>query len=125
MAMETRRWHDPSQPQTLQMAVWLLYLNAVLGIIFGSFYFALGPLGGLLSLVGCAAAGFGIANERRWGYGLGVAMAFLDVLLIVLAGGGIMSVFRGAVLLPFLFAVALVALLLHPMSRDYQRIWFK
>jgi hypothetical protein len=28
-------------------------------------------------------------------------------------------------LISFLFAVALVALLLHPMSRDYQRIWFK
>ena len=24
-----------------------------------------------------------------------------------------------------MFAVALVALLLHPMSRDYERIWFK
>ena len=27
-------------------------------------------------------------------------------------------------LISFLFAIALVALLLHPMSREYQRIWF-
>ena len=30
-----------------------------------------------------------------------------------------------AELVPFLFAVALVAVLVHPMSRDYQRIWFR
>ena len=30
-----------------------------------------------------------------------------------------------SVLVSFGFDIALVALLLHPMSRDYQRIWFK
>ena len=34
------------------------------------------------------------------------------------------SVLSGGIL-NLLFEVALVALLLHPMSRDYQRIWFK
>jgi hypothetical protein len=29
------------------------------------------------------------------------------------------------VLVPLAFTVALLALLLHPQSRDYQRIWFK
>ena len=125
MAIQTRRWHDPSQPQTLQMAVWLLYFNAIGGLLFGSFYFALGVFGGLVALVGCLAAGVGIANEKRWGYGLGVAMAFLELVLIVVAAGSILDVFKGAVLIPFLFAITLVALLLHPMSRDYQRIWFK
>jgi len=66
-----------------------------------------------------------IANEQRWGYILGVVMAILDVVLIVLAAGGVMDVFRGTVLISFLFAIALVALLLHPMSREYQRIWFR
>ena len=28
-------------------------------------------------------------------------------------------------LLGLMFAIALIALLLHPQSRDYQRIWFK
>ena len=52
-------------------------------LLLGSFFFALGPLAGLASLVGCAAAAFGIANEQRWGYLLAVAMAVLDVVLIV------------------------------------------
>jgi hypothetical protein len=124
MAIETRRWFNPSQPQTLQIAVWLLYFNAIGGLLLGSIYFTLGPLLGIVSLVGCAAAGIGIANEKRWGYLLGVAMAGLEVLLIVSAVG-IMGIFQGGALILFLFAVALVALLLHPMSRDYQRIWFK
>jgi hypothetical protein len=124
MAMETRRWFNPSQPQTLQIAVWLLYFNAVGGLLLGSIYLTLGPLIGLASLVGCGAAAFGIANEQRWGYLLGVAMAILQVLLIV-AVVGVMGLFKGVALISFLFAVALVALLLHPMSRDYQRIWFK
>ena len=122
--METKRWFNPSQPQTLQIAVWLLYFNAVGGLLLGSIYLSLGALFGLGALVGCAAAAFGIANEQRWGYLLGVAMAVLQVLLIV-AVVGPMGVFRGVALISFLFAVALVALLLHPMSRDYQRIWFK
>ena len=124
MALESRRWFNPSQPQTLQIAVWLLYFNAVGGLIFGSVYITLGVFLGLVALVGCGAAGFGIANEQRWGYLLGVAMALLQVLLIV-AVVGILGLFKGVALISFLFAVALVALLLHPMSRDYQRIWFK
>jgi hypothetical protein len=123
--METKRWFNPSQPQTLQIAVWLLYFNAVLGVLLGgSIYFALGLLAGFASLVGCAAAAFGIANEQRWGYLLAVAMAVLQVILII-GGVGLMGIFQGAALISFLFAIALVALLLHPMSRDYQRIWFK
>ena len=124
MALESRRWFNPSQPQTLQIAVWLLYFNAVGGLIFGSVYITLGVFLGLVALVGCGAAAFGIANEQRWGYLLGVAMALLQVLLIV-AVVGILGLFKGVALISFLFAVALVALLLHPMSRDYHRIWFK
>ena len=124
MALESRRWFNPSQPQTLQIAVWLLYFNAVGGLLLGSFYLTLGPLIGLAALIGCAASAFGIANEQRWGYLLGVSMALLQVLLIV-AVVGLLGLFKGVALISFLFAVALVALLLHPMSRDYQRIWFK
>ena len=123
--METKRWFNPSQPQTLQIAVWLLYFNAIFGLLLGSsIFFALGLLAGFASLVGCAAAAFGIANEQRWGYLLGVGMAILQVLLIV-GGVGLMGIFQGVALISFLFAIALVALLLHPMSREYQRIWFR
>lgn len=111
--METRRWTNPTQPQTLQIAVFLLYANAALAALFGLVY------GGLfhpitLVLVGAGvAAGSGIANERKWGYVLGVGLAALNLL------------FSLSNLISLLFAGALVALLLHPHSRDYQRIWFR
>jgi hypothetical protein len=114
--METRRWTNPSQPQTLQVAVFLFYANAVLALLAGA---ATHPLS-LLIVAGSVGAGFGIANEQRWGYGLGLVMAFLPFVLRLSFGYGLM----GGSLLNFIFEVALVALLLHPQSRDYQRIWF-
>src|SRR5690349_24791646 len=87
MALESRRWFNPSQPQTLQIALWLPYFNAVGGLIFGSVYITLGVFMGLIALVACGAAAFGIADEQRWRYLLDVAMALLHVLLIVGVGG--------------------------------------
>ena len=72
-------------------------------------------------IIGSVAAGYGIANERKWGYILGVAMALLPFVLTIAYRGSFLS---GGVI-NLLFEVALVALLLHPQSRDYQRIWFK
>jgi len=117
-----RRFFNQSQPQTLQTGVILCYLSAVFGLLFGvaanSLFFA------LFIIVGLAAGGYGIANEKRWGYMLAVAAAILQVLMYVIVYGGdiITDVF---VLISFCFDVALVVLLVHPMSRDYQRIWFK
>jgi hypothetical protein len=115
-----RRFFNPSQPQTLQIAVLLLYLNAALDLLF-SFGF-LGPLG-LLLIAGMAAGGYGIANERKWGYGLAVAVAVLRVVILVGVFGP--DVLDFPLILTLLFDGALVALLVHPESRDYQRIWFK
>jgi hypothetical protein len=123
--MNARRWFNPSQPQTLQISVWLLYFNGVLGLILGSVYLLLGPWLGIAALAGSVAAGFGIANERRWGYGLGVLAAVVQVLLYLYVAGGILGLFHGTIIISFLFAIALLAALLHPMSRDYQRIWFR
>jgi hypothetical protein len=119
--METRRWTNPSQPQTLYMATFLLYINAVFGLLFGGF----GVIG-LVLIVGGVAAGFGIANEQRWGYVVGVAVAVLDLLPFVLEifFHGVGSIFNVSFLLSALFPVALFALLVHPMSREYQKIWF-
>jgi hypothetical protein len=119
--METRRWTNPGQPQTLQIAVFLLYINAVLNVLFGAVF----NIYGLLFTVGFAFGGFGIANEKKWGYllGLAAAIAPLAARLIVLLFEQI-SPFDSDVI-SLMFDVALVALLLHPQSRDYQRIWFK
>lgn len=115
--MQTRRWLNPSQPQTLQIAVFLLYLNAV--------FLALSGLG-LLSIVLVAAgvaSGYGIANERRWAYLLGIGVALCPFLLrLVYLGPG--DTLGYAFTIGGLFDIALVALLLHPQSRDYQRVWF-
>jgi len=113
-----RRWFDQSQPQTLQGAVMLSYITAALGlvaIILGSYpIFEIVPLG-------LGLAGYGVANEKRWGYWLGIVLAgftvLLDVSILVLGVIGI--------IINLLFSVVLVALFLHPQSRQYQRIWFR
>jgi hypothetical protein len=123
--MEGRRWFNPSQPQTLQIAVWLLYFNGVIGLLLPSVFALLGVLG-LVALVGCVVGGFGIANDRKWGYGLGVVVAALQVLLYIWAVDlNIVRLISSRLVISFAFAVALLAALLHPMSRDYQRIWFR
>jgi hypothetical protein len=116
-AMAERRWLDRTQPQTLYIAVILMYINAALTLLFGGLFSRYG----LLLVVGYVAAGYGIANEKKWGYGLGLAMAFLPFLLqIILFHNPFAADF-----ITLLFEIALVALLLHPQSREYQRIWFK
>jgi len=115
--MEQRKWIDQSQPQTLQAATLLCYLNAALAVIY---FLAFGAgLSLILLLLGGAA--YGIANEWRWTYW---GAAFLAGLYLV---AQIVAFTLGASLggvLNLLFAVVLVVLLLHPQSREYQRIWF-
>ncbi len=121
--METRRWTNPSQPQTLQIAVFLLYFRAFFGVLEGLLGGA--PLRAVIG-VGLAAAAYGIANEKRWGYALGVAVSALGLLpfVVLVFGGGLGDLLNVGVLLSLVFPVAQFALLLHPMSREYQRIWF-
>ena len=133
--MQSRRWLNPSQPQTLQIAVILLYLNAAFGLVLRS-YTAFWELArwigadaaeyaGVLSFAGMAVAAFGIANEKKWGYLLGVVLTSAEVLLLFVAIGDLANLLRAGNLITLLFTVARAALLLHPMSRDYQRVWFK
>jgi hypothetical protein len=109
------RWLDRTQPQTLYIAVILLYINAVFGLISGLSLIALAIVAGQV------AAGWGIANEKKWGYLLGIVMACLPFILRILF---LHNPFA-TTLISLMFEVALVALLLHPQSREYQRIWFK
>lgn len=117
--METRRWTNPSQPQTLQIAVFLLYFRAFFGLLEG--FFAGAPLFILIG-AGQAVAAYGIANEKRWAYSLGVASSFAPAAVRVLFGGP--SALLSVNPITLLFEIALIALLVHPQSRDYQRIWF-
>lgn len=110
------------QPQTLQYAVFLLYANAVflaLDLLSNSTF----PPLFMLAVAGLVGAGYGIANEQKWGYLLGILMAFSPFLLRWYYLG-LRYVFAAGVL-GLMFEIALVALILHPQSRDYQRIWFR
>ena len=98
----------------------LEYLNAALALVFlvisGSY-----PEVFLLLALGEGVAAFGTANEKRWGYLLGVGASGLYLLftLYAMVRGSFGSV------ITLLFAGVLVALLLHPQSREYQKVWFR
>jgi uncharacterized membrane protein (DUF2068 family) len=123
--MERRRWLNQSQPQTLVIACFLLYFNAAFTLLFalsGSFA-GVGGLSLIPTVAGVVGA-YGIANERRWGYYLAVAVAFLPF-VIAAAYNSNHNPFGGVPVLTLVFEIALVALLLHTQSREYQKVWFK
>jgi len=118
-----RKWFNPHQPQTLQAGVILCYIEAVLGFL-GFRLVAASLIIAIAIIIGLAAGGYGIANEKKWGYGLAVCAAIAQVLALLQLFGSSTFTSIGP-LFTFMFDAALVALLLHPMSRDYQRIWFR
>jgi hypothetical protein len=117
-SLTPRRWFPTHQPQTLQIGCALLYWNAALSLLavlsshsYQLFYFVI--------LVLEFAGAYGIANARKVGYGVGVAAAALPLLLLIFTGLG------GISILSLLFDLALFFLLIHPMSRNYVRVWFR
>ena len=117
-ALTPRRWFPTHQPQTLQIGCALLYWNAVLSLLalFSSTGYRFAYLGILVVEV---VGAYGIANSRKAGYAVAVAASLLPLLLLFYWGLGAVSI------LPLLFDLALVFLLLHPMSRQYVRVWFR
>jgi small-conductance mechanosensitive channel len=116
-----RRFLDPSQPQTLQIATILLYIESVLLL--------LGGAGSLLFVAGQAGGAYGMANEKKWGYSLAVGIVAVRAAILL---GALLKIYGATFLLGIgtstVFEViivgALLGLLLHPQSREYQRIWF-
>jgi hypothetical protein len=123
LAMNQLKWFDRSQPQTLQSAVLLSYLNAALALFYAVLSFGSSSFL-LLVLLGCAVGAIGIANEKRWGYWLCAicACAYLGLWLLVIVALRTLSF---GIILNVLFAVLLVVLLFHPQSREYRKIWFR
>jgi hypothetical protein len=139
--MDERRWFNSRQPQTLVISQFLLYFDAV--------FLALAALGwgddyglpndGLvprLIFLAAAAANafgaFGVANEMRRGYQVAVVASFLPIVVrfvIVVLYGSIVGdalyfLLPGGVL-NAIFVYALIALLLHRQSQEYQRNCFR
>lgn len=137
--MSERRWFNSRLPQTLVISQFLLYFDAFWGVLglLGTRLVGGGGLATLyrLLLVGSVAASiygaYGIANEMRRGYQVAVLAAFLPIAIpavVLLLDGSLLSNL-GAVLIPgsilnAVFVYALIALLLHPQSREHQRVWF-
>ncbi len=111
-----RSWFPSSAPQTLQYSVVLLYWNAAIALLVGLITRSTFGLVGLVLIAGDVAGGYGISNEKKWGYVTALVTAVLSLAEVVVGGLGIISL---------LFAVLLVVLLVHPMSRNYYRLWFR
>jgi hypothetical protein len=136
-ALSERRWFNSRLPQTLVISQFLLYFDAfwaLLAVLSGGI---LGSLLGAVLLLGSLAAyvygAYGIANELKTGYQVAVLASFLPfiirVIAVLQAGVGFLD-HLGFILLPggvinAIFVYALVALLLHQQSREYQRVWFR
>ncbi|MFM9037078.1 MAG: hypothetical protein ACKOJ9_05260 [Actinomycetota bacterium] len=139
-SIDFRRWFDRMAPQTLQIATMLLYLNgffALIGFMDKSDWVgiariskgALGTLVGLGVVAAFVLSGLFMANDRRWGYRLGLFAAFSPFLLRfwILSGDywSLWDRLSGGNTVSFIFDVALCALLLHPQSREHQRVWYR
>ena len=139
-ALDPRKWFDRLQPQTLQIAMWLLYLNgffALIGFMDKSDWVgyarvskgSLGSLVGLFVVVAFIGGGFLMANDRKVGYKLALAAAFSPFALRIwimwsVPGIGVLDRITGSDTIGFIFEAALCALLLHPQSREHQRVWY-
>ena len=145
MPIDTRKWFDRTQPQTLQIATFLLYFNAFFALLalfeerdylgYLRERYGIGILLGLGVVAANVLGGFLMANERKLGYKLALVAAFAPFVLRFWAYSDIENRLGGSVsiwdkltgndTIGFIFEIALCALLLHPQSRNHQRIWFK
>lgn len=123
--MEPRVWVNRHQPQTLYIAQLLMYFQGGLGVLF----MMIGARGltvySFVIAAGKLAAAYGIANEMRWAYKLGVVIAALPIGVLLLLAVTDDVAWLWADPLGLLFDIALLALLLHSHSRSYQRYWAK
>ena len=119
------KFFNQTQPQTLWIAVLLSYFEAAFTLL-GLLLLGIGSepliLVGLSLLA--AACGVGIANEKRLAYYGAVVISVLVLgmwaLAVVLNPRALLSG-----LIPIMIAVAHFVLLIHPMSRDHVKIWFR
>jgi len=137
--IDTRKWFDRTQPQTLQIATFLLYFNAFFALLalfeerdylgYLRERYGIGILLGLGVVAANVLGGFLMANERKLGYKLALVAAFAPFVLRFWAFNDFdistWDKLTGNDTIGFIFEVALCALLLHPQSRNHQRIWFK
>jgi hypothetical protein len=137
--LDFRKWFDRMQPQTLQIATWLLYINGLFalgGFLGGNDWIGvartdkglLGVAVGLLVIASYVLGGFLMANDRRLGYRFALIGAMspfaLRIWILWEYDFGWFDMITGRNFVGFLFDVALCGLLLHTQSREHQRVWY-
>ena len=139
--LDPKKWFDRMHPQTLAIATWLLYIDGVFALLSYldgtgiNLYFARTSLGGLLSLIACASfalGGFLMANGKRLGWYIALIAAFSPFILRAYLAFDFSElnislswIIEGGSLVNFVFEAALVALLLHSMTRSYVQRWLR
>jgi len=90
--------------------------------------YAYGFIFGLAIVGAYVLGGFLMANERKLGWRIAVGAAASPFVLTFIAytqiGASLRFRIFGGSLVSFAFDVAVLALLLHPQSREHQRIWY-
>ncbi len=143
--IDWRKWFDRMQPQTLQIAAMLLYLNgffALISVIDTTDYlgylrnrFSLGVVVGLIVVALHALSGLLMANDLKLGYKFAIIAAFSPFALRFWAytdlentsgiGSSLYRKLSGGSTISLVFEIALCALILHPQSRSHQKIWYR
>lgn len=122
--METRRFLNDAQPRPLFLAQFALYAWAFYdvahSILAGPFSFWTIVFGVFRGL-----GAYGLSNERVWGYWMAIvvaAVSFLPVITAVVNNPAL--AWRPDVWVLVAFPAVVLSLLTHPVSRDFERIWF-
>jgi hypothetical protein len=125
-----KKWFDRMQPQTLQIATWLLYINGFFALAnfmdsqmeigYIRQVYAFGPAYGLVVIAAHVLGGLLMANDLKIGYKIALVAAFSPFVSNLI-------VYQSLIAHSFLnaaFDIALIALLLHTQSRAHQKVWF-
>ena len=149
--IDPKKWFDRMQPQTLQIATWLLYFDGFFALVslidqFGyvGYLRSQYPFGSMLGIISVALYVFGgvlMANDLKIGYKLSVIAAASPFVLRFLAVRSLAANFEtqspigitdyltgrifGGSIISSAFDIAVLALLLHTQSREHQRIWYR
>ena len=131
-------WLNREHPQTLQIFVMITYFRAIFAIVLSGispylkfignagrlpWYATLFFILGFAGIVGAIA----VANNRLWGYILSIINAFFPFAIAIFFVifyhlsffGYIKSLISPDALIETIFQIAIIALLLHPESRNF------
>jgi len=122
--VESRRLLNDAQPRPLFLAQFALYVWAPFTVVqsvlsgFSAYVLLLAPLLALMA--------WGLSNESRWAYWMGIIVSALSLIPVLND-----LVHRPSLLLhiDFLgrlaFPLIVIGLLTQPESREYERVWFQ